>query len=295
MVSPLISARPVAPLVPCQRWRRQRDTYRPAGELIDPRRYGVEVIGEAEARAFVVRHHYSRSYPAARFRVGLFRSRGGAERPELVGVAVFSVPMSQRVIPKWTGQAPAAGVELGRLVLLDDVEGNGETWFLSRAFQLLRAGLPGVRAVVSCSDPVARIAEDGTRTTPGHVGCIYQGLNGRHVGRTGRATLWIGPGCEVVSKRALSKLRHDDSGAGYAYAQLRALGAPARLPGETGKSYTARALADGPFYKFRHPGNLVYVWAIGGRGQRRQVARAFPAPLAYPKARNTVVPMTRTP
>lgn len=34
----------------CQRWRAGRDSYRPAGEPIDARRYGVEVVREADAR-----------------------------------------------------------------------------------------------------------------------------------------------------------------------------------------------------------------------------------------------------
>ena len=33
-----------------------------------------------------------------------------------------------------SGLAPARGVELGRLVLLDEVEGNGESWFLESGF-----------------------------------------------------------------------------------------------------------------------------------------------------------------
>ena len=107
----------------CQRWRHRRDSYRPAGEPIDPSRYGVEPIADdTTARAFIVAHHYSGSLPAARCRVGLYRTRPFA-RPELVGVAVFSQPASEAVLPKWLGTS--AGVELGRLVLLDDVPASG--------------------------------------------------------------------------------------------------------------------------------------------------------------------------
>lgn len=36
-----------------QRWRERRDTFRPGRELIDPRRYGVEVLaGLRPALAF---------------------------------------------------------------------------------------------------------------------------------------------------------------------------------------------------------------------------------------------------
>ena len=282
---------PVDPSIPCQRWNRRRDSYRPAGEVIDTARYGVELLAEADAKAFVKRHHYSGSYPAARLRVGLYRSRGPFQRAELVGAAVYSVPMSQRVIPKWTGLAPSEGVELGRLVLLDDVEGNGETWFLARAMALVRSELPAVRAVLSCSDPVKRTGADGRIILPGHVGTIYQALNARHVGRTGRATLNVTPTGQVVSKRALSKIAGGESGAAYASRQLLELGAPAQLPGESGQAWIARVKASGWLGRFRHPGNLVYLWAVGGKGQRRRIASRFPEPLAYPKARDTVIPM----
>ena len=63
-----------------QRWRLRRDSYRPAGEPINPRLYEVaELVGDREAKAFIVTHHYSASYPNARFSFGLFT--GG----ELVG------------------------------------------------------------------------------------------------------------------------------------------------------------------------------------------------------------------
>ena len=56
-----------------QRWRLRRDSYRPAGEPINPRLYEVaELVGDREAKAFIVTHHYSASYPNARFRFGLF-------------------------------------------------------------------------------------------------------------------------------------------------------------------------------------------------------------------------------
>ena len=72
----------------CQRWRRGRATWRPARELFDPRAFDVAPIASDKiAGAFVKEHHYSGTMPAARWRVGLY------ERAEMVGVAVFSVPM----------------------------------------------------------------------------------------------------------------------------------------------------------------------------------------------------------
>ena len=263
----------------CQRWRGRRDSYRPAGEVLDPSRYGVELLpDDRRARAFVEAHHYSGSYVAARLRVGLFRARAPSS-PELVGVAVFSVPAQPAALPRWTGTD--AGVELGRFVLLDDVPGNGESWFLSRAFGALALELHGVRAVLSYSDPLPRHRADGTLVTPGHVGVIYQALSGRYVGRGKADTLWLdADGC-TVSRRGLTKLRNGERGADGVYRKLLERGAPARAAGEEWSAYIERALREGPFRRLRHPGNLAYVWAVG-RGASSTRA-AFPAPLPYPR------------
>lgn len=256
-----------------QRWRNRRESYRPAGEPIDPARYGVEVLpDDARAKAFVEAHHYAASFPAARCRIGMFRMR------ELVGVAVFSVPAQQAAIPRWTGTSD--GVELGRFVLLDDVPANGETWFLSRAFRALAQELPDVRTVLSYSDPLPRPRADGTLLTPGHVGIIYRAFNGRFVGRSRAETLHLDREGRTVSRRALSKLKHGERGAEGVYQRLIELGAPARNDGEEPGRYIERALREGPFRRVRHPGNLAYVWAVGG--ERRETQRGLPPALPYP-------------
>ena len=255
----------------CQRWRDRRGTYRPAGEPIDPARYGVEVLDEMAAKRFVVQHHYEGTYPAARCRVGLYRGR------ELVGVAVFSQPMNQATVPRWTGQSPAEGVELGRFVLLDDVPANGETWFLARALRIVQREL-SVRAVVSFSDPVERTSADGRITMPGHIGTIYQASNARYVGRARPKALLLGPDGRALSHRAIAKIRNDERGAAGAVDALRKLGAPARRIGEPGAAYVERALRDGPFRRFRHPGTHCYLFALD-----RTVLDSFQPALTYPK------------
>ena len=244
----------------CQRWRERRDSYRPAGEPIDPTRYGVEVVQERDARRFVVAHHYSGSFVAARLSVVLYRARAWIT-PELVGVAVFSVPAGPTVLARWFGDTPA--VELGRLVLLDDVPANGETWFVARAFRALRRALPDVRGVLSFSDPMQRVSRDGRVVVPGHIGTIYQALNGAHLGRSTPRTLILAPDSSVLSERALSKLRTGDRGADYTYDLLRRWGAPGRRLNEPGADYVRRALADHEtFRRVRHPGNLAYGWRL---------------------------------
>jgi len=276
--------------IPCQRWTERRARYRPAGERIQPAEYDVDVLDEGPARRFVEAHHYSGSYPAARCRVGLFR------RAQLVGVAVFSVPAGPAVVGKWLPHVGGAlaGVELGRLVLLDDVPGNGESWFLARAFRELRRELPDVRGVVSFSDPYPRRTQAGAEVMPGHVGVVYQALNGRHIGRTNRATLYLDRAGRVVSPRALSKLRTDDQGAAYAYRALLEAGAPARRPLEGGPEYVRRALTEGPFRRVRHPGCLAYSWPVGGRDVANSHRASLPA-LPYPRKETFIAdPAPRT-
>lgn len=244
----------------CQRWLHGRDRYRPAGEVLDPSRYGVEEIDEATAKACVETHHYAGSYPAARLRVGMF------EGPELVGVAVLSVPASNAVFPKWLG---VPGVELGRLVLLDRVPGNGESWFLRRVFETIRAELRDVQAVLSFSDPMARTTIDGEQVKPGHYGVIYQAFGGRYLGRANPNTILLDPRGLVVSNRLRSKLTTDSRGRDYAERALLEAGAPVRQRFEDGKAWWKRCLREAPWRRVRHPGNHAYAWALSNGVQLR--------------------------
>jgi hypothetical protein len=259
---------------PCQRWRERRDSYRPAREPLDPKRYGVELVEVREAKPFVVRHHYEGSWPAARVSVGLFRARA-FWAAELVGVAVFAVPAQQRTIPAY---APGArdGVVLSRLVLLDEVEANAETWMLARAFRIVRGELSDCDAVVSYSDPMRRVGLDGHVVLPGHVGTIYQAFNARYLGRGKAEYIHLGPDGRVVSRRALGKIRQGHRGEAYAYRQLLELGAPQRRPLEEGAAYVERALREGPFRRVRHPGNHVYGWSLRGNCELAPSAGPFP-------------------
>lgn len=245
---------------PCQRWKCRRDSYRPAGEVIDTASYGVEAVEESAAKAFVEAHHYSGSYPAARVRVGLYRSRK-FWAAELVGVCVFGVPAQRRTVPAYASGV-ADGVVLSRFVLRDEVPANGETWFLARAFRVLRRARPEVGVVISYSDPLRRVAVDGSVVLPGHVGTIYQAFNGQYLGRSGSETLHLSADGRIVSRRALSKIKLEERGAAYAYRQLLEMGAPPRNPLEESSAYVARAMASTAFRRVRHPGNHVYAWPL---------------------------------
>jgi hypothetical protein len=51
---------------------------------------------------------------------------------QIVGVAVFAHPTNDRSITGTLGCAAVEGVELSRLVLLDEVPGNGESRLMHR-------------------------------------------------------------------------------------------------------------------------------------------------------------------
>lgn len=258
-----------------KRWESRRERWVAPGTLFRAADFAVDVIDSATARRFVEAQHYSGSFPADRLNVGLFGPGGTLE-----GAAVFSVPMNQRVVPKWTGCAPADGVELGRFVCTSAVAYNGESWFLARAFKLLRQ-VKGVRAVVSYADPLERHSAAGELTKAAHWGTIYQASNALHVGRSDARTLLVAPNGHVVSGRALSKIRHEDQGWQYATQQLLDQGAPARQAGESLEGWVTRATAG--FRRLRHPGNLCYVFGLDDLA-RRQLRTMHGAGLPYQRA-----------
>lgn len=246
----------------CQRWRNGRDRYRPAGEVFDHRFATVERIDTATAKEFVQTNHYSRSFPASRLNVGLFVKRP-FQKEVLSGVATFSVPMTQAVVPALLDGLPAAqGVELGRFVLLDEVEANGESWTLARAFRILREALPEIRGVVSYCDPHPRHAADGQVSFKGHIGTIYKAFNATPRGRSKPRIQLLAPDGSVANERALAKLRNCESGADYVERRLRDQGAAPRHVGESGAAYLARLLEAGFFRRQRHPGCIAFSWSL---------------------------------
>lgn len=253
-----------------QRWCQGRDSYRVPSETIRTSDYDIEELGDdTTPKSFVVEHHYSGSYPAARFRFGLRR------HGHLVGVGVFSHPCNNAVLSNVFGQVKA--VELGRFVLLDEVPGNGETWFLGRCFAALKDRVSGI---LSFSDPIARTRESGDVVFPGHVGTIYQAHNARYLGRGKARTLRILPDGRVFSDRAISKIRQQERGWQHCVALLESFGAE-ELGGRTDVIAWLRESLAQVTRKLRHPGNYKYAWGLD-----RHMKRALPEGEQYPKRRS---------
>lgn len=271
----------------CQRFTLGRESRRPAGELIKTAAFDVAPLATAaDAEAFVELHHYARSCSSTAHRFGLYKA--GA----LVGVACFGPPPSMNahraVFPTLSIKE---AVTLGRLVLLDDVPGNGESWFIARCFELLaspalyrpldRHGDPRqpIIGVESCADPQPRTTLGGDLIFRGHLGTIYCATNGRYVGRTQDSTLRLLPDGTCFSKRTASKLLKGERGNGRAISELMRWGAPSPASGEpiaawlsTWRAQLTRTL--------RHRGCFRYLWCLDRR-RRREVLSAPSLP--YPK------------
>jgi len=263
---------------PSQRWKMGREFWRvDRDEGFRKADYSVDEIRDSVAKAFVVDHHYSGSYPIAQERIGLFHGRN------LVGVAVFSIPINNNVVPRYTGQQTKNGTELGRFVLLDAVPYNAESWFLASAFKALRALRPDVSVVVAYSDPMPRQTALGQTVLPGHVGISYQAGNASYLGRAAGKVLHLTPKGEALSSRAISKVRLQEHGADSAEKRLVRLGAPVRPFGQHPAEWINDVLSSNVFRRVKHPGNHVYAWALGSAAEKARISKGFIQGNRFPK------------
>lgn len=257
-----------------QRWRDRKSTMRP-DDPINPSDYEVvPTSSDKIAKAFVQQHHYAGTFPAARERVLLYRKATA----ELVGTAVFSHPASEDVLAKLPCER-LAGVELGRFVLLDNVPGNGETWFLGKCFDHLRS--VGIECLLSHSDPVPRRTAAGEVVMPGHVGTIYQATNAVYAGRARDQLMNLLPDGTCFSERSMSKIRCAEAGWERECMVLVKHGAEAPFGLVAGGSkgdprwharreWMWRAIGQ-VCRRLEHAGNHRYVWALD-RSIRKAVA-----------------------
>jgi hypothetical protein len=275
----------------CQRWSPGglSSWRRPGDGGFDPSRYRVEPIADdTTAMNFILTHHYSGSKVAAVRRYGLYE-QVDCGLTELVGVAVLSNPTNVKVL---TNPFPDLvpyyeSTELGRLVLLDRVPTNAESWFVARCFKM--AYDSGIRAVVAHSDPVPRWDERGWLVMPGHWGCVYQALNMIKSGRTTRRTLAVFPDGVVLNDRTLQKIRQQEQGWQAAVKWLRARGAPPLVAGQDPARWLPEALDGGGARPARHNGCHRYLLALGPNQRVRSRVRIIGEPEPYPKQPDAVI------
>lgn len=265
----------------CQRWIERQQRWRLAhpGDPFNARHYDVAPISDAAAASFIAQHHYLGTYPAAAHRFGLLLAG------QVVGVAVFGIPTSRRVL---TNALPdlepyRESIELSRLCLLDAVPGNGESWFVARCFRdfLLPAGVKGV---VSFADPCRRTTAAGAIVTPGHAGYVYQALGSVYTGRGTPRTLQLLPDGHVLHPYAAQKIRSQTQGHAYAERQLVDLGADPLRRGEDPATWLQRALRQVGARPLRHRGCHRYVFALGRNRRERERITIVGVAQPYPKA-----------
>lgn len=136
--------------------------------------YRVEKISSKAGKEFIKEHHYSHGCHNGPMCYGLF------DNNTLVGVCAFATPCSENVRSSVFGvEMKHTVTELHRLVLLDAIPKNAESWFIVRALKLLKTDKPQYRAVISFAD-----------STEGHIGTIYQATNALYCGTSGSATFY---------------------------------------------------------------------------------------------------------
>lgn len=137
--------------------------------------YTVRKVDTKLAKEFVKQHHYSHGIHNGPITYGMF------DGETLVGVCAFATPASEAVCASLFGSEHNRKVtELHRLVLLDEIPHNAESWFVSRALKLLKQDRPQYVAVISFADG-----------TQGHRGVIYQATNFGYYGTTGRHKFYL--------------------------------------------------------------------------------------------------------
>ena len=139
--------------------------------------YRVEKIPSLTGKDFIKNYHYSHGVHNGPMCYGLFNGS------DLIGVCAFATPSSENVCASVFGVEHKRSVtELHRLVLLDEVPKNSESWFIVRALKALKKDRPYYNAVLSFAD-----------ATQGHLGVIYQATNAIYTGTSGKATFYIDP------------------------------------------------------------------------------------------------------
>ena len=122
----------------------------------------AERISRSLAVRTVIARHYLHRRPPVSHAFGLY----SGER--LVGVVTFGTPASRHMQIGACPSAPSKTIELNRLWVDDEMPRNTETWFLSRALDLLPPFI-----VLSYAD-----------TAHGHYGYVYRAANFHYAGWT---------------------------------------------------------------------------------------------------------------
>jgi hypothetical protein len=259
----------------CQRWRDRREYRVPVERRYDVRH--LEIVSTKEtavARAFVEQHHYSHAWPAARRKYLVY------EGDTLVGCAIYGQPCNALTLSRLPD--PSGAIELQRLVLLDRIGANAETYVIARCHELLRSD--GFSGVVTFADPTARHDASGNAVFAGHIGTIYQASNAIYTGRATARTLHLLPDGTVYSSQSIGKIQRMIQGWQYATRELEAHGAApydASWDRAQRDAWLKESLGS-ICTRMRHGGNLTYLIGLD-RACKRALAKRYGTGLPYLK------------
>lgn len=281
-----------------QRWDQGMSSFVPNAGTDLEKDYEVRQIGGAAAKGFVQLHHYLPKFPQIGAAYGLYTRRGG----RLVGVAIWS-NAAEGAQTRYGRVERREIRDLSRLVLLDEVPGNAESFFVARAkrryaryhqeeertFGGSKRKPSKLRVLLSMSDPVPVRDSEGNTILPGHIGNVYQALNALYVGRSSPKTQLVTPGGYIIAGRGFSKvdalLRGETDPKKTRGGEKKLADLDEMLPGfgeaRRRSRKTTEALLREPRWglrRQRHPGNIVYAWLVGDRRQNRATLKRLPAP-----------------
>jgi hypothetical protein len=288
-----------------QRWREGMSDFVPNTGTVPKAAYEVEQIDGAVAKCFVKKHHYLPNFPQIGAAYGLYTNCGA----KLVGVAIWSNAARNSEVRY--GRVEKNEIrDLSRLVLLDEVPGNAESFFVAearrqylkyhktkkRTFGGSKRTPSKLRVLLSMSDPVPVSDSEGNIILPGHIGNVYQALNAYYVGRSSPKTqLVVTPGGHIMAGRGYSKVDawlRDDSKAGRGgetmldrldkMLPVRGFKEARRRSGKTTeallKEKDGRGRNRWGLRTQHHPGNIVYAWLVGDKRENRATLKRLPAP-----------------
>ncbi|MEV4177814.1 hypothetical protein [Nonomuraea sp. NPDC049709] len=130
--------------------------------------------------------------------------------------------------------------------------------------------------ILAYSDPVARIAADGTVIMPGHDGVSYRSCNAVYLGRTTARPMWLMPDGTTIPERSLQKVRAGEPSAEHTVRRLLDVSATPRCRGQHRRGWVGQSLHEVGAITIRHGGNHKFAWTIGPRHQRSRVTIGVP-------------------
>ena len=201
-----------------------------------------------ESKQFIEENHYSHKMPqAVKYKFGFYY------KYQLRGMAIFSVPANRYSITSvFEDEHQSIGIELSRLFTTDNNVSNFESYCLSKCLQYLKDNTD-YDVVVSYADP-----------NFGHVGYLYQAVNGLYLGQTSKETRYFYKN-QLLTRRSLG-----------------------RKCGDTEVEHAKRIMEDGA-EKVKMDGKHKYLFFITNKKRKRDLIKKMKvSPQKYPKLQESI-------